>query len=72
MQYIQIVLAVLEIVKIVEKLMPEGGQGAAKIALVRSMTEQAVGDVATIWPQLEGLIASFVKLANIAGTFKKS
>ena len=72
MQYIQIVLAVIEIVKLAEKLIPESGQGTAKITLVRSMVEQAIGDVSAIWPHLEGLIAAFVKIANLAGTFKKS
>lgn len=71
MQTIQIILTLIEIVKMVEKLVPEGGQGAAKLALVRQIMEQAVGTVEAIWPQLEQIIAAFVKLANLAGTFKK-
>ena len=71
MQYLQIVLAVLELVKIVEKLIPEAGQGPSKLSLVRQMAEQAIGDVASIWPHLEALIGVFVKLANAAGTFRK-
>lgn len=71
MQYIQIVLAVIELVKVVEGLLPEKSQGAAKLTLVRSMTEQAVGDISAIWPQIEQVIAVFVRLANLAGTFKK-
>lgn len=71
MQTIQIILTLIEIVKMVEKLIPEGGQGAAKLALVRQLMEQAVGTVEAIWPQLEQIIAAFVKLANLAGTFKK-
>lgn len=71
MAYIQMILAVIEIVKLVEKLIPESGQGANKLSLVRQLAEQAVGDVTNVWPTLESVIAAFVKLANLAGTFKK-
>lgn len=71
MAYIQMILAVIELVKLVEKLIPESGQGANKLTLVRQLAEQAVGNVTDIWPQLEAVIAAFVKLANLAGTFKK-
>ena len=71
MAYIQMILAVIEIVKLVEKLIPESGQGANKLTLVRQLAEQAIGNVTDIWPQMEAVIAAFVKLANLAGTFKK-
>ena len=71
MQYLQIVLTIIEIVKIVEKLIPESGQGTNKLTLVRQLAEQAVGDITAMWPQIEELIASFVKLSNAAGSFKK-
>ncbi len=71
MAYIQMILAVIELVKLVEKLFPESGQGTAKLALVRQLAEQAIGDLTDMWPTLESVIAAFVKLANLAGTFKK-
>lgn len=71
MSYLQILLTVFEIVKLVEKLMPDKGQGSEKLTLVRTMLEQAMGDVQALWPDIERIIALFVKLANIAGTFKK-
>lgn len=71
MQYLQIVLTLIEIVKIVEKLIPESGQGTNKLTLVRQLAEQAIGDVSAMWPQLEALVSAFVKLSNIAGSFKK-
>ena len=71
MQYLQIILTIIEIVKVVEKLIPESGQGASKLTLVRQLAEQAIGDIGAMWPQIETLIASFVKLSNIAGSFKK-
>lgn len=71
MNYLNMILTVIEIVKLVEKLVPEQGQGRAKLELVRTTVEQAVGDVSAMWPQLEQLIGLFVKLANSVGTFKK-
>ena len=71
MQYLQILLVIIEIVKMVEKLLPEKGKGAEKLAMVRMMAEQALGDVTAMWPDIERIIGLFVKLANIAGTFKK-
>ena len=71
MAYIQMILAVIELVKLVEKLIPESGQGASKLTLVRQMAEQAIGDVSAVWPQMEQVIGVFVKLAKLAGTFKK-
>ena len=71
MQYLQIVLTIIEIVKIVEKMIPESGQGTNKLTLVRQLAEQAIGDISTMWPQIEALVAAFVKLSNVAGSFKK-
>lgn len=71
MQYIQILLTVIELVKVVEKMIPEKGQGAAKLELVRKMLEESVGTIQEIWPSIEKTISLFVKLANVAGTFKK-
>lgn len=71
MNFIQIVLAVIELVKIVEKMIPDAGQGPTKLELVRQFLEQAMGDISAIWPQIQSVIAVFVKIANAVGTFKK-
>ena len=71
MQYLQIVLTIIEIVKIVEKMIPERDQGTNKLTLVRQLAEQAIGDITAMWPQIEALVAAFVKLSNVAGSFKK-
>ena len=71
MQYLQMILTIIEIVKIVEKMIPERDQGTNKLTLVRQLAEQAIGDITAMWPQIEELIASFVKLSNVAGSFKK-
>lgn len=71
MQYLQIILTVIELVKIVEKIIPESGQGPSKLTLVRQMVEQAAGDISGLWPQIEQIIAAFVKLSNLASSIKK-
>jgi len=71
MQYLQMILVIIEIVKVVEKLIPEPGAGANKLTLVRQLAEQAIGDISAMWPQIETLIAAFVKLSNLAGSFKR-
>ena len=71
MQYLQMILVIIEIVKVVEKLIPESGEGANKLTLVRQLAEQAIGDISAMWPQIESLIAAFVKLSNLAGSFKR-
>lgn len=71
MQYLQMILVIIELVKVVEKLIPEPGAGANKLTLVRQLAEQAIGDISAMWPQIETLIAAFVKLANLAGSFKR-
>ena len=71
MNALQIALAVIELVKIAEKLMPEGGKGAEKTAMVRSVLEQVVGDITEQWPNIQKLIDVVVKLANAFGSFKK-
>ena len=61
MQYLQIILAIIEIVKVVEKLIPESGQGTNKLTIVRQLAEQAIGDISDMWPQVEVLIASSIR-----------
>jgi hypothetical protein len=62
---------IIEIIKLAEKLMPEKNKGTEKLAFVRQMLEQVYGDVSEAWPQIEMLASLFVKLANLAGTFRK-
>lgn len=72
MNYLTLIPTVIEIVKTVEKLMPEGGKGKEKIAAVRAMLEGVYGDISDKWPQIETVINLFVRLANLSGLFKKA
>lgn len=69
----------IEAVKAVEAEFPDGGQGAAKAALVRTWLEAAfaaLGAVgvtfAQVWPALEATIAQVVALYNSLGKFRKA
>lgn len=71
MNYIALIPQIIEAVKTVEKLLPEGGRGKEKLAAVRAIVEGAYGDIAAAWPNIEVVIGLFVKFANASGLFKK-
>ena len=68
----------LDAVRAIEAAMPASGQGAAKLAIIRSTLEatfNVAGDaVATfdqVWPALEKTVAAVVGVFNTTGVFKK-
>lgn len=85
MQYLTIIKTVLsllpvilEVVRAIETALPEGGQGAQKLALIRNALAaafSAAGDAAVsfdaIWPALEKTVAAVVGLFNSVGAFQK-
>lgn len=85
MQYIQLIKLVLsllplilEVVKAVEKALPEGTNGAVKLGLVRGAMESAydvaddaIGSFEKVWPALEKTVAAVVSVYNTSGVFKK-
>lgn len=85
MQYLIIIRAVLallpavvEAVKVLEGAFPVAGQGAAKLAALRSIIEAAYNTVVDatlsfekLWPALQSAIGAVVSLANSTGLFKK-
>ena len=79
---IKLVLSLLptliEAVKAVEAALPQSGQGAQKLALIRQTLESAFGvagdAVATfdsVWPALEKVVGAVVGLFNRTGEFNK-
>jgi hypothetical protein len=82
LQTIKLILGLLPLiidtVKAIEAALPQAGQGAAKLALVRE-TLQAGFQVATdsvatfeqVWPAIERVIGSVVGLFNRAGVFQR-
>lgn len=71
-ELLRIIPILFEIIKAVEKALPEGGKGKEKLSLVREMIESVFGDLSELWPKLEKIIATIVAFLNNTGVFKKS
>lgn len=82
LQTIKLILSllpmILDVVRAIETALPDGGQGAAKLALVRqtieagySVATDTVGTFEALWPALEKTIGAVVTLFNAAGAFKR-
>ena len=70
--------AVIEAVRAIEAALPQGGQGAQKLALIRetlaagwSVGSDAVTSFDTAWPALEKTVGAVVGLFNRTGQFGK-
>lgn len=68
---VQLVPAVIQLMKSIEEAIPGQGQGAAKIAAVRQILEVTVDSFNQVWPALEKVIAALVSVFNATGVFKK-
>lgn len=69
---------ILDVVKAVEAALPQAGQGAQKLALVRTTLQaaftvagDAVASFEQVWPALEKTVGAVVGLFNSTGVFKK-
>ncbi len=69
---LQMIPALIEVIKAVESALPEGGKGKEKLALVKDMLSEAYGGINEVWPALEKIVARFVEFANAMGLFKKA
>lgn len=65
-------------IKAVEEAIPAPGQGPAKLQLMKGMLEGAYGQMnnatiafESIWPMIQGMVASLVAIYNTIGVFKK-
>lgn len=68
----------IEAIKAIEAAMPAKGQGAAKLEAVReivatayTMAGGALDAFASLWPALQAITASIVKMFNTSGQFAK-
>lgn len=68
---VQLIPALIEIIKAVESLLPEGGKGSEKLDLVRSILVRTYEGVTEYMPTIENVIAVIVEFANKTGVFKK-
>lgn len=69
---------ILEVVRAIEAALPEGGNGAAKLALVRqaieagySVATDTAASFEAMWPAIEKTVGAVVALFNTVGTFRR-
>lgn len=62
---------IIELIKTVEKLIPESGKGKEKLAYVRNIIETASPDLMNAWESIEKIIGISVSMFNTLGVFKK-
>lgn len=67
----QLLPILIQLIKAAEAAIPESGQGAAKLALVREILESADDAIPAIWPTVERVIGALVRAFNLAGAFGK-
>jgi hypothetical protein len=68
---ISLIKPVIEAIKAVEEMFPQGGIGKEKLVLVRGILTAAYDGITEIWPTLEVVVARVVAFANEVGVFKK-
>jgi hypothetical protein len=76
---VQLLPMLIQAIQTVEAAVPQSGQGAQKIAAVKSILQSAwtTGQAVAVpfeqaWPALQGTISALVSLFNSAGSFKQS
>ena len=62
---------IIELIKIVEKMIPESGSGKEKLAYVRNIIELTEPALIDSWDVVEKIINTSVSLFNALGIFKK-
>jgi hypothetical protein len=68
---LQLIPALIEVIKAVENMFPQTGAGKEKLALVREILTTAHAEITDFWPTLEAIIAKIVAFANNVGVFVK-
>lgn len=60
----------IQLIKSVEAAIPEKGQGAVKLALIKEILIAADSTLSAFWPIIEIAISALVKGFNASGVFK--
>lgn len=68
---LQMIPAIINVLKALEEAIPGQGKGEAKIAIVRGALESVSDQVNTLWPALEKTIGIIVLVFNKTGVFQK-
>jgi hypothetical protein len=69
---LSILPAIIQVVKQLEGLFPESGQGQMKLQLVIKSLEQVTGFSTELAPIVEKIISAVVAVFNSFGVFKKA
>lgn len=68
---VQLIPAIIALVKQIEEVVPASGQGSAKITAIRQILEATYDGFQEVWPSIEKVISAIVNLFNVTGVFKK-
>lgn len=75
---LELLPAIIDGIKALEKAMPEAGQGAAKLNALRALLqgayetgEHAAGAFEALWPTISRVVGSLVDTFNRSGMFKR-
>lgn len=68
---VQLVPALIALIKEIEGVIPQSGQGQAKLTAVREILEVSYDGVKELWPSIEKIITTLINLFNTTGVFKK-
>ncbi len=67
---LQLVPVLISAIRSVEELIPEGGKGKEKLALIQNIMTTSYEGISEVWPIVAKVISSIVETANIVGSFK--
>lgn len=68
---LSIIPSIIEVIKMVEELLPESGKGAQKLALVKDIIGAVYEDIMDSWESIEKVVGVIVSWLNAMGIFKK-
>jgi len=71
LQVVALIPTVIALIKEIEAVIPQSGQGAAKLAAVREIMAASYDCFTEVWPSLEKVIAALINLFNSTGVFVK-
>lgn len=69
---VQLIPTLITLIKEIETVIPQGGQGQAKLSAVRGIMEATYDGFTEIWPAAEKVISTLINLFNTTGVFKKA
>ncbi len=67
---LQLVPALIELIKATESAIPGSGNGAAKLSMIRQIMEAAYDGISEMWPVIEKIISAIVGVFNETGAFE--